>query len=98
MNKITAYDILTTIDNYRNFLDINPYFYIMSVSVIDCYMKMIDRYFLDEFFDKEAIYKPKTILNEYEIRLFKHHPAFIEQDGMFYFKGYSLLKIIEESL
>lgn len=89
---ITAYDLVQSANNYRDFL-ISNYFYsiIFKTSVVDVYIKFCDYYFENEFFKSDGSFKQKKELNEYELELFRYHPAFIE-DYMT-FKGYQLVEV-----
>jgi hypothetical protein len=91
-NKITAYDLVKSINDLKIFLEQNTiYMYIGKVSVLDVYKQYCDFYFNQEFFINNIFY-PKKELNEYEIDLFMHHPATIFNNKTeIIFKGYKLI-------
>ena len=90
--KITAYDYYVSLQKYSKFLiEDKIYTYFDTMCLKDLAEQYCNKYFMDEFFDKDSNFIEKKYLNEYEIALFGYHPSFIEmKDGSKYFKGYKL--------
>jgi hypothetical protein len=92
---ITAYDYIKSLEKYSKFLEEDRlYANMFNSSVNYIAQTYCEKYFNDNFYDNSNAFKPKEILNEYELNLFRQHPAFIEDplQGVLIFKGMNLIK------